>query len=306
MSMPKVVRIVIRGGTYRRRDSDNCAEARAMLSSAFASNRWPSGLATFAVTPGGFIRSNLPLDYAGTRGWHTKKRDLGKLIPHAEAAVAAVIQGDLLTNARQRTRFLTLGVDLNVEWHKEDRLRSAHNCRPACPEACTHAELVAVLDTASGKVIRWTGKSYPMGSQQHTLVHVTDLGTHLLEIGSERLLVLGCHDLHLFTNRGRRSESGPTCKEKRRHRMSSVARQFNPTMILHHPHTTYSPRVWSPAWSATRSALPTTRIWASGIAFCGNPMPRSLWKLWQTLDATQAATASESGVSDVVVEGYGR
>ena len=165
MSTSKVVRIVIRGWTYRRRDTDNCAEARAMLSSAFASNRWPSGLATFAVTPGGFIRSNLPLDYDGTRGWHTKMRNLGKLIPHAEAAVDAVIQGDLLANARQRTRFLTLGVDLNVERHKEDRLkedrlRSDHNCRPACPEACTHAELVAVLDTASGKVIRWTGKSY--------------------------------------------------------------------------------------------------------------------------------------------------
>ena len=64
---------------------------------------------------------------------------------------------------------------------------------------------MAVLDTATGKVVRWTGKSYPVDSQQHTLVHVKDLCSHFLEIGSERLLVLGCHDLHLFSGRFRRS-----------------------------------------------------------------------------------------------------
>ena len=155
MSTLQVVRIVVRGWTYRRRDSDNYAEARAMLSRAFASDRWPSAPATVAITPGGFIQASLPRNYKGAKGWNSKKHDLCKLIPHAEAAVHAVVQGDVLKNARQRTRFLTLGVDLNVERHKEDRLQGDHRCRPACPEACTHAELVAVLDTASGKVIRW-------------------------------------------------------------------------------------------------------------------------------------------------------
>ena len=113
MPTPQVVRIVVRGWTYGQRDSDNFAEARAMLSRAFASKAWPSGLATFAVTPGGFIRSKLPRDYDGSRGWDSKKCDLDKLIPYAEVAVAAVVQGDVLKNARRRTRFLTLGVDLN-------------------------------------------------------------------------------------------------------------------------------------------------------------------------------------------------
>ena len=151
MSTLQVVRIVVRGWTYRRRDSDNYAEARAMLSRAFASDRWPSAPATVAITPGGFIQASLPRNYKGAKGWNSKKHDLCKLIPHAEAAVHAVVQGDVLKNARQRTRFLTLGVDLNVERHKEDRLQGDHRCRPACPEACTHAELVANLDTA-GKV----------------------------------------------------------------------------------------------------------------------------------------------------------
>ena len=305
-SAPQVVRIVVRGSTYRHRDSDNFSEARAMLSCAFASSFWPSGTATVAVTPGGFIRARLPRDYCGARGWDSKKSDLAKLIPHAEAAVDAVVAGDVLRRARKRARFLTIGVDLNVERHKEDRIRDAHTCRPSCPPACTHAELVAVLDTASGEIVRWTGKSHPVGSQQHTLVHITDLGSHFLDIGSERLLVLGCHDLHLFSNRGRRSKSGPTRKEKRRKRMRKLADEFKPTMILHHPHTTYSPNVWSSAWGAARPILPTAQIWASGIAFCGNPKPRRCWQHHQTLEATLAATASEQGVSDVVIDGYGR
>ena len=37
--------------------------------------------------------------------------------------------------------------------------------------------------------------------------------------------------------------------------------------------------------------------------YFGNPESKSLWKPWQTLDATQAATTSAYGVSDVVVEG---
>ena len=91
------------------------------------------------------------------------------------------------------------------------------------PEACTHAELVAVFDTHSGEIRRWTGKSYPVDGQQHTLDHVKDLGTHFLELGSERLLLLGCHDLLLFAARGRPSVHGPTPKEERCRRMIGLA-----------------------------------------------------------------------------------
>ena len=41
-------------------------------------------------------------------------------------------------------------------------------------------------DTKSGKVVHWTGKSYPTTGRQHTLVHVKNLGTHFLELGSHR------------------------------------------------------------------------------------------------------------------------
>ena len=302
---PDLVRLIVRGWTYFNGQLDNRKEARAMLLDAFASPSWPPSAATLAVTPGGFIRTRLPRDYDGGRGWNSKNRDLQKLIPTAEAAVEAVTRGEVLDLARQRVRFLTLGVDLNVERHKEQRLQHNHRCRPTCPSTCTHAELVAVVDMSSGRVVRWTGKSYPVDSQQHTLVHVTDLRSHLLDIGSERLLVLGCHDLQMFIDRGRKSSHAPTPKETRRQRMRRLVRKFKPTMVLHHPHSTYSPRVWNSAWGATRSLLPTTRVWASGIAFCGNPKSKSCWEPWQTLDATQSATASEPGVLDVIIKGCG-
>ena len=305
MSTPPVARIVVSGRTYRRNQLDNRNEARAMLSDAFTSGRWPAGVATVTVTPGGFVRARLPRNYDGDRGWDSKKRDLRRLIPYAEEAIDGVIRGDILRLARERTRFLTLGVDLNGERHKEERIRDDHCCRPTCPRSCTHAELVAVLDTAAGKMVHWTGKSYPVKEQQHSLVHVKDLRSHLLKIGSERLVVLGCHDLFLFIDRGRQSENGPTPKEMRRQRMQELAGEFKPTMILHHPHSTYSPRIWASPWGAARRALPTARIWASGIAFCGNPEPRHLWETWQTLEATRFATASQDTVLDVMVKGYG-
>ena len=303
MPAPRIVRVVVDGWTYTQRDSHNFAEARAILSDAFESDSWPSGKATFAITPGGFIRTPLPRSYCGRRGWDSRKRDLDKLIPHAQAAVDAVVQGELLEAARQRTRFLTLGVDLNGDRNKEERVRGNHECRRACPASCTHAELVAVLNTKSGKVVHWTGKSNPTSPQQHSLVHVKDLDTHFRELGSECLLLLGCHDLHLFSGRGRHSNNNPTPKEERRQWMLDRAQEFEPTIILHHPHTTYSPYVWSGAWGGTRTRVPSAEVGASGIAFCGNP---EVAECWQTLDATRAATAFGDGISDVVICGYGR
>lgn len=302
---PAVARIAVCGWTYWQGQLDNRQEARSLLADAFTSSSWTNGVVTITITPGGFVRTRLPRDYSGNRGWNSEDRDLPELIPHAEAAVKDVMRGDILDLARRRTRFLTLGVDLNVERHKEERIQSDHRCGVGCPFSCTHAELVAVLDTSSGEVVRWTGKSHPVGGQQHTLVHVMDLQSHFLDIGSERLLVLGCHDLNLFIDRGRKSLHGPTPKEVCKERMRQLAVKFKPTMILHHPHSTYSPNVWGSAWGATRSILPTARVWASGVAFCGNPKPKGCWGRRQTLDATLATTASRTGVLDVVINGCG-
>ena len=236
-----VARVVVCGRTYRKSQLDNRDEARAMLLDAFASNSWPACVADFAMTPGGFVRARLPRNYAGARGWNSTKHDLRKLIPHAKAVIKAVACGDVLALPKERAPFLTFGVDLNIERRKEERIHDDHRRRPTCPLACTHAELVAVLDTTSGQVLHWTGKSYPVDEQQHTLVHATDLRSHLLRIGSERLLVLGCHDLQMFINRGRKSLHGPTPKEILRQEIGLASSW---TLRLDNPPKVSAPRLF--------------------------------------------------------------
>ena len=66
--------------------------------------------------------------------------------------------------------------------------------------------MVAVIDTETGSIIRWTGKSYPMGRvQEQTLVHAP-LESHLLTFNGAPMLILGCHDLNLFSERARASQ----------------------------------------------------------------------------------------------------
>ena len=47
--------------------------------------------------------------------------------------------------------------------------------------------------------------------------------------------------------------------------------EFEPTVILHHPHSTDSPRIWRTAWSGARDFLPESdpprHVWASGIGY---------------------------------------
>lgn len=305
LTEPVVQRIVVNGWTYWQGSIDNTEDAIALLLQAFASSDRFLGRAAFTVTPGGLIRTSLPLDYDGGRGWGSTRCDLAKLIPCARAAVQAVVSGDVLQAARERTKYLTLGVDLNRKQQKQEWISGDHRCRPNCPPSCTHAELVAVFDTDAGDVVHWTGKSHPVEGQQHTLVHVVDLSTHLYEACSERLLILGCHDLHMFSHRGRKA-AYISRKMTRKQHMRERARKFDPTVVLHHPHTTYSPRVWQHAWSATCSTLPNVHTWASGIAFCGNPKGQFDWQPWQTLDRTRCATASKYVVDiDIVIQGCG-
>ena len=128
-------------------------------------------------------------------------------------------------------------------------------------------ELVAVVDVVAGKVIRWTGKSYPTSSQEQDLVQVTDLRSHLLELAGERVLVLGCHDLNMWSPRSRANQAQGSRRNIRCTSMIELAAKFKPTIVLQHPHTTDTVRIWSVAWSGIRQSLPSVAHYASGIAY---------------------------------------
>ena len=256
-----VVRIVVKGRPSTRSRRPNVMRAHNMLLRAFEDNHWP-GYAMFTVTPGGFVKAPFPNGWNGARGWASRPEDFRALVPHAQKAVDEVLTPRVLNAARGRTGFLTLGVDLNDGSSKQKMDKKARG---------THAELVAIVNVEQGKPVRWTGKSYPVASQERTLVQEADLSSHLFRCGAERALVLGCHDLNMFSERAKSNMTPGSRRHRRSEEMKELAREFGPTVILHHPHSTDSWRVWSTAWHGAREFLPKNdgeeHVWASGIAY---------------------------------------
>lgn len=283
-----VVRIIVEGRPSTGATRENINQARDMLKQAFSSGQWRSRV-TFAVTPGGFIVAPFPKGWNERhRGWDSQPEHFQELVRHAQKTVSKVLTPDVLDKARNHVKFLTLGVDLKDRSgrHKTDRKPRG-----------THAELVAIIDVEQGDVpVQWTGKSYPLESQKRTLVQETCLKSHLLtKCESEKVLVLGCHDLNMFSKRARKKMSKGSEKYKRSHHMRELVEDFKPKIILHHPHSTDSPRVWATAWSGAREFLPRSHdgkhhIWASGIGYyhlLGKPPRR---ELCDVLDKTRCCT----------------
>ena len=255
---PTIVRIVVDGSPSGDL-KDNTNKARGMLMDAFNSDFWPASVATFAITPGGFIRVPFPREYDGECGWNSRPGDFEKIIPYAQEVVNKVLTKGALKAARNCAKYLTLGVDLNDGGNKF--ARDSHEL------SRTHAELIAVVNTATGKVVHWTGKSYPVSGQEKTLVQETDLETHLFSLDREKVLILGCHDLTMFNPRGYATQVPEGKRRMRCDKMRQLAKSFKPTIILQHPHSTDSPNIWSHAWGVAKKLLKNEHIYASGIAY---------------------------------------
>lgn len=258
---PLIGRIVVRG-----RPSDR-PNGEAMLLDVLTKH-WPKGLhLRFLITPGGFLVAPFPRDWRGGMGWDSKPGDLNLLRVHAERVLWKALTEQVMKAARGKIDVLTIGIDL-----------------------LGHAELVAVYEFATRRVF-WTGKSYPTSDQEPHLVQVVDLGTHLLEVAGERVLVLGCHDLNMFSPRGRASQARGGRRWNRCENMRDLARRFKPTIVLQHPHSTDSPNIWRTAWSGLVREFPGLKAWASGIAyFAWQGRPRG--RLDSVLSATQGGAPS--------------
>ena len=266
-----IVRVVVQGSP-----ASSPRAAGEMLSEAF--ERWPSsGRAKFTITPGGFVVGEFPSRWSGGLAWESSAKDLDALVRVAKPLVDACVTKKVLVAAKARTRILTIGVDLMSD--------------------AEHAELVAVIDCDSGEIVRWTGKSYPTGDQEALLVQVADVDSHLLEIADEKVLVLGCHDLNMFSARARANQSPNGVRRRRCDAMAKATARFKPTIVLQHPHSTDTPNIWRLPWSCLSRDYPTVRTYASGIGyFRWSGKPRR--PLREVLDGTR----SETGVADVVVK----
>jgi hypothetical protein len=266
-----IVRVVVQG-----EPASSPRAAGEMLLEAF--ENWPaSGRAKFTITPGGFVVGDFPSRWSGRLAWDSSSDDLDALVRVARPLVDACVTKKVLGAARARTRVLTIGVDLMSD--------------------AEHAELVAVIDCDSGEIVRWTGKSYPTGNQEALLVQVSDVSTHLLEIADEKVLVLGCHDLNMFSARARANQSPNGVRRRRCDEMAKATARFKPTIVLQHPHSTDTPNIWRMPWACLTREYPSVRTYASGIGyFRWSGKPR------RQLREVLAGTRSEDGVVDIVVK----
>ena len=202
------------------------------------------------VTPGGFIYDDFPETSIKKIGWNSQKEEFRKLIQFAEKSLFQnFLTKDTRKILKESSRIITLGFDL-------------------CGEK--EAELVAVYDTQKEKVLKWTGKSYPTSSQEDKLFQIKEVETHFFEYGGERILILGCHDLNIFSPRSKANRSPVSLRGKLCSDFISRTKKFNPTIVIQHPHTTDSSRIWSQGWSGIRQLFPNLKSYCSGLCYFRN------------------------------------
>jgi len=267
-----ILRLVTKGPPV-----DEPAVGEKLLRQTFK-QAWPANLITkFVITPGGFIQAPWPDDLVVHRAWKSRSAELRPLLAHAEAVLRSVVTRRVLLAAKGKAKILTIGIDLR-----------------GGPKN-SQAEFVAVYDVDRAKLVGWTGKSYPTPRQERSLVQVVDVETHLMHLAGERTLVLGCHDLNMFSPRARANQAARGERRRRSNAMRDAVRDFQPTVVLQHPHDTDTPNIWRMPWLSLARDFPSVRTWASGIAY-GSGYKRA------RLDRVLALTKSdEREVVDLVL-----
>ncbi len=272
-----ITRLVIDG-----KPTPQSAEQSLLL----ALKQWPKGTrSTFLMTPGGFLTVQAATNVFRKTGWESQPVDLARAKNLAEEAIKTTLTQEFYRAAQSKIRYLTLGVDVVTDTTFKT----------------PHAELVAVVDIQQRKIVHWTGKSYPHSKQEHTLVHETNLNSHLFTTDTQdKVLILGCHDLNLFSPRAFHNQSPGSMRRRRTEAMeTTVAPHPDIRFILQHPHGTDTPNIWRGAWSAIQRKFPHLTAWASAVGYFnfngGKPRQPLARVLTQTRDSAQH-------VQDIVVK----
>lgn len=219
---------------------------RALLAACHGFNRHLSVL----QTPGGFL-----YDYQDLRKYISGRLSTYEhflaITKNAEKIVSQLMEERPLKELLKiKTEFVTLGIDV----FDKDNFR-------------IQAELVCTYNTNQEMVIYWTGKSYPTSEQEDSLIYCNNLETHFQKINGLSVLILGCHDLNLFSPRSRASVSKGSFRDKTISAMQALSDRFKPYVVLQHPHYTDSPNIWQLGWSGIKRWVPSARIYSSGIHY---------------------------------------
>ncbi len=216
---PSLARLIISGEWSCQQD-----DAKQLLEDVIKA--WPNNhKVNFFITGGGFIDFPWPeiLSFKKFDNYHAAPEVIQALYNTAESTIHKILDRRTRSALSDRTDYISLGLDSSNEQGYS-------------------AELVALINLTNGS-IHWTGKSYPNSNQERSLIRIHDLSTHFTNTKHGKLMILGCHDLKMFSNRGRAKSKS----EWRINAIKEIDRLLlteKPTIVLQHPHTTDSIRSW--------------------------------------------------------------
>lgn len=241
-------RVIIRGPWY-----GGVLQAQRLLNAVC--DQWPSELKTrVLVASGGFVSfewpSGVTRDIVGDNRYPDPQA-VEALFSKADAVVAAMLSADLRSRLMRYTDAISFGID---SFKTQVSTTYAHI-------KDLHVELVYFVDLRTNTITR-TGKTYPTGGQEDGLVRIADVVSHFTTLDGDTVCLLGCHDLNAFSPRGNSVVTQPWRKDTIRDFKQAMS-QKSPKIVVHHPHTTDSARIWKPAWNRLVAVAGSVGLYAS-------------------------------------------
>ncbi|MCK4444157.1 MAG: hypothetical protein KAW09_06415, partial [Thermoplasmata archaeon] len=256
---PSLARIIIAGDWL-----GDVYTAKSLLNEVC--DNWPEGKKVDCLTTcGAFLEFSWPESLMNVENRKFPSESvLDALKEEAERRCDLLMDEDLRKRLSARTDYLTIGIDTEKE-----KISLA-----GVPIRNLHAELVGLLDLRANKY-HWTGKSFPTSGQENGLIRFSNLSTHFVDMPFGKVLVLGCHDLNAFSLRGRKNTKSKWRIDAREGFYEEV-RKERPEVVLHHPHTTDSSRIWTASWNELKgTACNIEKYIGSGRYYRSDGPPRS-------------------------------
>ena len=252
ISKHKIARLIVTGKHYDKYGSPNLIRLEKLLEE-FVSLSFKKQHFEFILTPGGFLNfdfpENLQYDIDIEKAEQNQISLFESLANKTISDFFQNISKGIFQKLKDIADYFTMGID-------------GFN-----PVNSQHIELVAVYDFKKEKVIHWTGKFYPTEGQKRDLIKLNDLDTHFIKLNNQNVVILGCHDLNIYSPRGQANANPDGWKRQIANNFKNLCTQFKPDIILQHPHTTDTPNIWNLPWRTVEKELPNVRHFASGIKY---------------------------------------
>lgn len=241
---PKFARVIIAGPW-----EGNVIRAKTLMEDII--QKWPTqDRVAFFVTPGAFLRFPWPEQFpAPEDNLHPFEECLTLLRDAARKCCDQFLDEKLRADLSHHADYLTVGID-----SEDKRKKNGYQ-----------VEFVALVDLKTNQYF-WTGKSYPDSPQQHRLIRVSDLSSHFIHLPIGNAMVLGCHDLKMFSNRGRTAAGTVqenTWRKTAHQEIDQLIAREKPIIILQHPHTTDRYGSWYAEWNELASRCPPEVMYIS-------------------------------------------